>query len=179
MIIIFGQRNFGKVDHVPGACYVVTKFFHLYFVPLIPLGSYVVVEGSETGNTMTAKSTSLSLKSIGAAWMRYVLSLGVLLGAIFGFFAFVGGMNETDPGLIGTGVVLGLASVASGVLFWASYRLFKPSHQRALELADELGLPASCVEKCMPSHGRENDHSERDRYDYNGCANRDYDCSPR
>jgi hypothetical protein len=36
MFFNFGQRNFGKVDCVAGVFYVVTQFFHINFLPLIP-----------------------------------------------------------------------------------------------------------------------------------------------
>jgi hypothetical protein len=47
MIVVFGIRCCGKVDRIPGRCYVVTQCFHLFFLPLVPLGSWLVQEGSE------------------------------------------------------------------------------------------------------------------------------------
>ena len=91
MILIWGQSNYGKVDVVPRLCYVTTRFFHLYYVPLIPLGSYVVLEGTENGNGFRGVPTSLSWRSVLAGWVRAVMlgnplayGLGALRGALTG-----------------------------------------------------------------------------------------------
>ena len=83
MIIIYGQRNCGKVDKVPNLFYVITKFAQIYWLPLIPLGSYIVLEGSETDQGFKGVQTSLSFKSILAGWLRAGLVVGMIacLGA--------------------------------------------------------------------------------------------------
>src|SRR3989442_10481906 len=41
---VFGTRLFGQADRVAGLFCVRTRFFHINFVPLIPLASYLVFE---------------------------------------------------------------------------------------------------------------------------------------
>src|SRR5262249_36136559 len=91
MIIIFGQRRSGKVDEIPGLCYVHTQFFHVYYVPLIPLMSYIVLAGSETGQGFRGVRTSLSFKSILVSWVRtaaVLATIGGIIGAIVYGVAF-------------------------------------------------------------------------------------------
>ena len=49
MIIIWGSKLFGKTDEVPELFHVATKFGHLWYIPLIPLGSHLVLEESDEG----------------------------------------------------------------------------------------------------------------------------------
>ena len=37
MIVIYGTRFYGQVDHHAGQ-HQLTKFFHIYYVPLVPVG---------------------------------------------------------------------------------------------------------------------------------------------
>lgn len=79
MIIIFGQKMYGKVDRVPGLCYVVTQFAHLNFLPLIPTGGYIIIEGTESGGEFRGKPIGLSLKSVFAGYVRVWLGLITLI----------------------------------------------------------------------------------------------------
>ena len=44
---VYGTRYLGKINVVPGLFHVATKFFHINFVPLVPLGSAIVIENSD------------------------------------------------------------------------------------------------------------------------------------
>ena len=46
MVVVYGTKLCGRVDHVPGVFYVATKFAHCWYLPLVPLGSYAVFEES-------------------------------------------------------------------------------------------------------------------------------------
>ena len=70
MIVIHGSRLYGKVDRVPGLFHVATRFFHIYYIPLIPLGSTVVV--AETKEGWKGIKVGLSLKSILITWGRII-----------------------------------------------------------------------------------------------------------
>ncbi len=67
MIIIFGRRSYGRVD-AHGSEYAQTTFAHIYYVPLIPTGSFWVT--SEVGNQRTGFSIPLHGKSVAAAYLR-------------------------------------------------------------------------------------------------------------
>jgi hypothetical protein len=189
MFVIFGQRNFGKVDRVPGAFYVVTQFFHVSFLPLIPLTTYVVLEGTEGGNTFKGKQIGMSFKSILTAWSRFALIIGLAITAVIGFITFLGGMGEGNMEMILTGLVMGFVSVMCGVVFWLTYRMSHASEDRAMQLADELGLSRAFILKCIdpnrsaadlpelePAGTGDRDYDRRDR-DYD--RERDYDRSER
>ena len=44
--IISGKGIYGKVDRVPGFFSIGTLFHHIYYLPLIPLKSYVLLKQS-------------------------------------------------------------------------------------------------------------------------------------
>lgn len=99
MIIIYGERSYGKVDRVPGVCYVLTVFAHLNFLPLFPLRSYIVLEGTESGGEFRGKQIGISVKSMLAGYVR------VWLGAV----ALVAG-GITGVGMYGAAQGLGLGA---------------------------------------------------------------------
>src|SRR5262245_52980403 len=82
MIVIWGKRLFGKCDQVPGVGYVATQFFHIQFLPLVPLQSFVIEEGSEGGDGFRGVPIPLSIKSILFGWLRAGLVIGAIVGMI-------------------------------------------------------------------------------------------------
>ena len=50
--IVWGARLLGKVDCVPGMFHVATMFAHLYYIPLIPMQSYVVFSEPTTTDSL-------------------------------------------------------------------------------------------------------------------------------
>src|SRR5262249_4173471 len=46
MIFIWGDKLLGTIYQVPGVCHVATVFFHIFFFPLIPRRTYIVVDGA-------------------------------------------------------------------------------------------------------------------------------------
>jgi hypothetical protein len=148
MFLIFGTRTFGKVDRVPGLFYVTTRFFHINFVPLIPLGSYVIFEGTDRG-----KMIGFSLKSLAWAWGRWVLVIGGLICGLIAFVHLLGSLTTRDMELLLIGCGLGTLCVFFAGLFVASFFLNKASHERAMQLADELGWPRSRVASYLTPEG--------------------------
>ena len=68
MIFIFGVRLFGKVDVVPGRFYVATEFYHIQFVPIVPMQTYLVLE--EDADGWRGVTMQQCRKSIKDAWQR-------------------------------------------------------------------------------------------------------------
>src|SRR5262245_19176349 len=68
MILIYGSRLYGKTDEVKGLFHVATKFGHLWYLPLFPLGSHLVFERTENG--WRGVPLSLQWKSVLLAWAR-------------------------------------------------------------------------------------------------------------
>jgi len=68
MVIVWGQRMYGRIDKIAGS-FVATRFFHIYYVPLIPLSSWLVLEDHGEGNFLGTQ-VPLQLRSVMAAWLR-------------------------------------------------------------------------------------------------------------
>lgn len=142
MIVIYGTRFVGDVDHVPGLFRVATRCHHVYYVPIIPTGTHLVLDITEqdvtkwwnSGNRTLVKTIPLpwSWKSLGLAYLRAGLGIGVLASLVM---AFVAGMS----------MMWFAAAAASGFLLWFSRIWVKASRKRALELASIAGIPREMV----------------------------------
>src|SRR4051812_6962391 len=104
MVVVWGWVWSGKCDAVPRLCHVETHFFHLYYVPLIPLGSYAVFSRTPDGNVQGIP-IGFSAKSVLLAWLRAALVVGAIGCAIASFAHFFGPR-------VGQAVVLGFGSLA-------------------------------------------------------------------
>ena len=80
MILLYGQANYGKVDRVSDRFHVCTRFFHVYYIPLLPLRSYLVSGEAADESDFRGIEVPLSLKSVLAGWVRAVLVLVLVLG---------------------------------------------------------------------------------------------------
>ena len=83
MLLIFGTRLFGKVDQVDDV-HVATKFFHVQFVPLFPLESWVVLSKDGDG-WQGFPMAKLAWKSVLIAWLRAALVVGAAGTALCAF----------------------------------------------------------------------------------------------
>ncbi len=68
MIIVYGSRLYGRALVVPGVFHVATEFAHIYYIPLIPIRSWIVF--SQQGRRWEGKPIGWSLRSILCAWGR-------------------------------------------------------------------------------------------------------------
>ena len=133
MILVWGSRIYGKTDEVPGMFYVGTKFGHLWFFPLIPLGSYLVLPDSK-GEEQATK-LSFSFKSFALAWLR---AASLVIGAL----AFIRGFSLIEEGSSTVPFVTGIFGVIGFLYlkFGSQFRL--ASYERAKQLGDQIGLNA-------------------------------------
>lgn len=155
------MRHYGPADRIEGVGEVRTRFVHIWFIPLIPLGSTFVV--SEDDDGVRGVGVGFSVRSILVAWTRTVAVLGGLAafsaagiaaigaavdGADVGEKVMKGGVNavSTDRALQVLGEVGMLGGAALGVLFcillyWGVGRLFRdPSPERKAEILGQLGI---------------------------------------
>jgi len=116
-MIVFGMRTFGRVDATEEGLRVVTRFFHISFVPLVPLGSFVLLPGSDAGVAIP-----LSGKSVLFAYLRGAL----FVGALFSVVDLLATHGETTVPIV--------ALVFAAALFAGSYPLSKASKARREEL---------------------------------------------
>lgn len=137
MFVVYGHSYFGRVDdvHHEGQLlfYVVTKFYHLYYFPLMPASSHLVIAGSETGDGFRGVDIPLSGKSVLIAWVR-ACALVAALVCIFAFFAASGshaGYDRMSWGTLLVGTVLA---------YLGSRKLAPPSEGRRQELLGYAGL---------------------------------------
>jgi hypothetical protein len=134
MVIIWGVRFAGKVDAVPQVGHVATRFFHLYYVPLIPVGTFLVTDERE--DAFSGLPLPWSFKSIVVGWLR-TAGFVAFLPAVF---LLVTGVSRGDAARVGGGLVIMLTAAAA---LWFCYRLKSittAGYERAMELASQLGL---------------------------------------
>ena len=134
MVVIWGSRLYGKVDVVPGFFHVATRFGHIYYLPLIPMKSFVVL--GQAGDEFTGVPIPLSFKSILLAWLRAAL----LLAAIVMTFAALVNLGERDQTLwMYSAAFAATAAVLFGIATWHRVAT-RASLHRACALGEAVGL---------------------------------------
>ena len=133
-----GRVPYGKCDIVPGECYVATEFEHIAWLPVIPIRSWVILEGSLSSEDDLVESFILtwegipipfSWKSFAMAWLRTILLLAALAGGIWLLFLllfWLGGYRpyqEMAFALLGVGAAL--------FAYWISLKVVYANAQRA------------------------------------------------
>lgn len=135
---VFGERYAGAVDRVPGRCYVVTRAFHINNLPLVPLGGFLVEEGTEVKTFISGITNCrgvaipISGKSFVWAIARAVMFVGGLL-SLLGLPIML--LDLHGPATIFGGPLLGVALL---VTWWTTRKGLKASPERANELLSIL-----------------------------------------
>jgi hypothetical protein len=104
MIFIAGRRLVGRVEEYSGT-FIVTQFWHINFVPLVPLRSFLVLESGPpaAGGIRRSVETKLHATSVLAGYLRTWCSMGIpfcLLGALI-----AGGGPATLAWLVASGII--------------------------------------------------------------------------
>jgi hypothetical protein len=133
-MIIFGVRLFGKSEIVPGVFFIVTRFFHVCFIPLFPMQSFVIFDEGEG-----AALPSLHWGSISMAWLRGLLLVGAAVLAYMGWEKLEANapMSQARPMLL-----IALGCVAC---FFGSYRLARANAQSLDGLRQIQGIPSNLL----------------------------------
>jgi hypothetical protein len=126
-VIVYGTSMYGKVDEVEGFCWTATQFAHIYWIPLIPTGSYIVT--GEDGDGIQGLKVGLNGKSVGVAYLQ-----GLCIASLIG--CLIGGISTGSPFAWG-GFVLALGTFI-GMRFIPA--ISTASWKRAQQYADELDL---------------------------------------
>lgn len=131
MIVFYGTQFYGKVDKVPMLGHVATSFFYIQFVPLIPLGSYLVLEDGQG-----SLSVGFSFKSLLVAWLRTALVFGAFGLMIAGILATG---NRSTLGMVASfgGAVACIAAMVGS--YFVPF-VGQASFERAMRLADQVGV---------------------------------------
>lgn len=142
-MIIFGRRLFGKTDAVPGVFHVATQCYHVNFVPMATVKTYLFV-GTR------AVAIPQSGRSIAAAWARTLSVYGTVLSSIF-VLATLSDYRYSIAPLI--------ASVAVFLFFcWLIYFAFcgkqlnYATYERASELCSHLGALGPTYQRKVDEH---------------------------
>jgi len=151
MVIIWGTTHAGKVDEVPGMFHVVTQFGHLYYIPLIPTGSYIVLEKNSDGG-FRGVSIPISFKSWLVAWLRaacVVATIGLTIAtAVMLADVQQHPFNWLAPAILDVGAI---------TLLVLSYKLKfikQASYERAIDLARRVGLTEMGMLMIEVAYGR-------------------------
>lgn len=117
--VVYGTRLFGQVERAPGLFYISTLFFHVDYLPLFPQRSYLVWEGSESGEQFRGIRLPLNLKSVLAGYLRgWLAAIAIFTGCV-GAAATTGFYVGVQNG----GIIIILAVIAALVgIFWFIFR---------------------------------------------------------
>lgn len=137
MIVFWGTRLYGKVDHVPGLFYVATHFAYVQFIPLFPTTSYLIIDGTEGSQGFQGVKVPMNGKSVLFGYLRAFLTLASI-GLIV-----AGGVTVAKDAL--PAVVMIVAGLFGGIFLFLSYKVARPSPQRALMLAGQAGIEPEVV----------------------------------
>ena len=149
--VVYGKDFFGTVDRVPGEYHVATLFRHVQYLPLVPVGSFLVLEDESGRDTDDCRPIPLSGKSVSIAYLRALLALVVLfsglMGALMGAVYF-GGSHNPAAFLSALAAAAGLTWAAIGPRGW----LFLPGQVlfhglSAILLVARFALPAPALAK--------------------------------
>ncbi len=128
MIVFYGTRLYGRTDVVPDLFRVQTKFAHMWFLPVIPLGSHLVMDSSDGPIGIPV---SFSIKSWLLTWARlvtFVMAMG-----------FLGGFAES-PRPETQSLVSGIAFACIWAFLMFGRLCLRASYNRAVRLVKEAGL---------------------------------------
>jgi hypothetical protein len=134
MVIVWGSKLYGKVDVVPGFFHVATRFGHVYYLPLIPTQSFVVL--GENGKQFQGVPIPMSAKSVFIAWVRAFLFVACISLSI----AALVNLQDRDPTAWITCAVMAVgAGVLCGFVSWHKSTT-RASLNRACALGELIGL---------------------------------------
>ncbi|MBL4846958.1 MAG: hypothetical protein JKY65_15670 [Planctomycetes bacterium] len=136
-MLIFGTTTYGATDAIEGVGKVVTRFAHLYYLPLIPLGSYFLTKHPDLfRNNPEGVRIRFSWKSLVLAYARALLGAPAIAAVLSCFVLF--GLGKTTNALACLGASVGLGLLA-GVTYLSYFRA--ASSERAKALLEEIGIP--------------------------------------
>jgi len=135
MYLHFGQKPYGKCDVVPELFYVSTWFFHIDYVPLIPLHSKLVL--GQAGSSYSVVDIPFSFKSMLYAWGRTVFFAATIGMGIYALMSYTEHerIEEAMGGIVGT---LACGGFFGLLMLYPRKRM--PSYSRACQLAEHAKL---------------------------------------
>jgi len=118
-MIIYGTRMYGSYDAIDGLGVVSTRFIHIFWIPLIPIGTIFVTGEDEDGY----RGVDLPF-SIKAAFATYVRTFALLMGVSTMFSVVMSCMGLVTLVTAGAGMEALGAVLSMGVsVCWLSFNL--------------------------------------------------------
>jgi hypothetical protein len=146
MVVVWGSGLYGTVDRVPGLCYVATRFGHLWYIPLIPLGSYLILDLPGDSGTR-GRSIPLSMKSLLFGWIRAACVIGMVGSAIV---VLVNLLSLDRNGDEEENLLLsGMWFAGSAAALALTYLLNRAGTARAVQLGQYLGLSEEAMRQML------------------------------
>ena len=136
---------FGRAEIVPGVFFIATRFFHICFIPLIPMQSFVIF--AEAGGGGVALP-ALHWGSISMAWLRQLLLVGA---AVLSFMAWNRLQTHVPISQVQPMLLMALGCVAA---FAGSYRSAQASAESLDALRKVDGMPAHVLTRAKERLGR-------------------------
>jgi hypothetical protein len=145
-VSVSGTRFYGRVDVVPYYLAVETKFWHLFWIPLIPLEGWIIAVDSEGRDPVKHVPIELSWKSIGFTWLRILVYVGLVAEVIFVLNLLLRPDRFDDPLQLFMAVILAgcFAFFAWQFRYWAL-----ASKERAVQLANRVGFAPDRKEEIL------------------------------
>lgn len=149
MIYIAGTNLFGKCDVVPKKFFVATNFVHVFFLPLIPMGTYLVREDDFNWLSGEFKGIPLpwfSPKSWAFAWLRValiviaVVTSGKYIGALLDYVRYDLYWGRADAPVRFPEMRTALILLGSLAGLWLLRVFSRASKSRALALGKLLDI---------------------------------------
>jgi len=109
MVIVYGTRFYGKVKAC-GSSFLATQFVHIYYVPLFPIATQLILEENAGGSFKGIKS-SFSVKSMLAAYLRVWGPIAVIAAVAMG----ASGVSD----FAGDGLAMAVVGIFTGVVVLA------------------------------------------------------------
>ncbi len=147
MIVFYGTQLYGKVDKVPMLGHVATSFFYIQFLPLIPLGSYLVLEDGR-GQI----SVGFSFKSLLIAWLRTAMVFGAIGLGIVGVVM----LSDSEVPLAVACWTLAALCVAGMIGSYFVPLVSSAGYERAMSLASQVGATPEFRLTLEVHYGRKN-----------------------
>lgn len=138
--MLCGDDYYGKVDHVPGLFFVKTRFLHVWWFPLVPRDSHLILDD----DSRRGVSIPLRWKSVWVAWARAVtLVVATYLLALGTSLPFLAPTPPSRRVLVAA-ALYGLALPFLG-LYLLTSRSRRATLERALELGPLIGIPPELI----------------------------------
>ncbi|MFT3879839.1 MAG: hypothetical protein QM703_09285 [Gemmatales bacterium] len=135
MHLVIGKTNYGCTDHLVGLCYVVTEFIHIFWIPVIPIESKIIMVGRAVPYEIP-----LSWHSIFLTYGRWLAPFVAILTTVLAFSDLSSKRQEAP--INWTALTIAIACWAATIYSFLKNHILgtKPSPSRALELVKVLGL---------------------------------------